>query len=80
MAKHKQYAITDGIHPDFSMYLAWNAANGGYFWTWRDVVHKLRSNSTKEHPFLFSHVRNAEQCIKRLKLPKKCIVIEWLGK
>ena len=79
--RHIKWCITtDNICNDGIDYLGWQNPvwdEEGYFWTSREGIEKISSNSTPEHPFLFNSRREAIKHLKSINIPQKCRIVRW---
>lgn len=70
------YCIKSTGETDY--YLCWNEANGGYFFTSKDVVAMLLGNDTYDHPFMFGCIKDAEEFLKSKKIKSGDLnIAEW---
>ena len=64
----KKFCIVQDItsNPDDMMYLAWNKANDGYFWTSKQTFDSLKNNDVEPHKFTFDTIMEAAKCAESI--------------
>ena len=64
----KKFCIVQDItsNPDDMMYLAWNKANDGYFWTSKQTFDSLKHNDVEPHKFTFDTIMEAAKCAESI--------------
>lgn len=57
----KKFCLVQDItsNPDDMLYLAWNKANDGYFWTTKKIFDSLKHNDVEPHKFTFDNIVEA---------------------